>query len=273
MKVTFYVSQPALYDGEGEGDAAAKAAADAAAAKAAADKAGGGGDEVKDQAGLNKVLKREKEKFRKERETLISQMEDLKQKVGKGMSAEEREAFENQIEELRAANMTTEEQARRQKEKLDKEWQSKFQVKEQEANTWQSRHQNLLINYEINKAAQTHKVLSNSVAFVEALLAPKTRLVEGKDEDTGKPNGKFTPMVKIEATDKDNKPIVLDLSIADAIKHMKETPEQFGNLFEGNAAGGMGGNTGKPGKKANVANMTTAEYMAARKKDPASVGL
>lgn len=272
MRTLTYCANPALYDGEGEGegDAAAKAAAEKAAADAAAAKKA---EEVKTQAELNSVLKREKEKFRKEREKLVSQLEDMQAKVGKGMSADEREALEQQIEELRIASMTTEEQARRQKDKLDKEWQTKFQQKEEEARTWQSRHQALLIGYEINKASIKHEVLENSVEFVEALLGPRTRLVEGKDEDTGKPNGVFTPMVKIDSVDKDNKPIILDLSIGDAVKHMKETPDRYGNLFKGAAAGGVGGTTGKPGKKANIANMTTEEYLAARKKDPASLGL
>lgn len=255
----------ACYDGEGDADAAAAATAAAAAAAAALEN-----EKVTSQAELNAVLKREKEKFRKDREKLAAQLEEHKK--NSQLTTEQKEALETQIEELRNANLTVEERARHQLTKAEKDAKVAIETANNQAKLWESRFQDLKIGHEISSAAVVHEVLGNSVQFVEALLRPATRLVPDLDE-AGQPTGTFTAKVKFPDVDKDNKPVILDLPVPDAVKRMKELPEKFGNLFKGTANGGLGGGTGTGGKKPNVANMTTAQYMEARKKDPASVGL
>ena len=230
---------------------------------------GGGDDLVKNQAELNNVLKREKEKFRKEREKITKQLEALQTS---GLTAEGREALEAQIEELRTQNLTVEERARHQLTSAQKAAQAALDAETAKAKTWESRYQDLKIGHEIVSSSNTHEVLPGSVELVEAYLRPKTRLVPDLDED-GKEAGTYTAKVKFNDTDKNGKAVVLDLPVTDAIKRMKELPEKFGSLFKGAANGGVGGGTGTPGKKPNMKGMTTEEYMAARKKDPASVGL
>lgn len=224
---------------------------------------------VTSQAELNNVLKREKEKFRKDREKLTKQLEDLR---SASMSSEQKEALENQIEELRSQTLTVEERARHQLTKAQKDAQAALDSETTKAKTWESRYHDLKIGHEIVSAASSHEVLPGGVELVESFLRPKTRLVPDLD-DEGKETGTYTAKVKFNDTNKEGKAVVLDLPVADAVKRMKELPEKFGSLFKGSANGGVGGNTGTPGKKPNVAGMTTAEYMEARKKDPASVGL
>lgn len=260
----------ACYDNEPAGDdAAAKAAADAAA-KAAADaagKGGGGGDDnVRDQNHLNSVLKREKEKMKAEREAQAKKLEQFQQSVR--LTEEQNQALTAQIEELRAANMTVEEQARRNKEKADKEWGEKLKGAEEKASSWQRNYTDFRIGYEINAGGTTSGVIPQQMKFAEAFLRPNTRLVEDVDED-GKPTGTFTAKVKLASKDsKTGKPIVLDLSVPDAFKAMKEQPEEYGYLFEAHTKGGLGSQSGTPGKKPNVAKMSTAEYIEARRKNP-----
>jgi flagellar biosynthesis GTPase FlhF len=227
-------------------------------------------DPIKTQEQLNSVLKREKEKFRKDREKLAKQLEDHKNSAR--LTQEQKEALEAQIEELRNQTMTAEERARHQLTKTQKEAEEKLLHATGSAKNWENRYQDLRIGYEISSAAVLCDVLPNSVQFVEALLRPRTRLVQEIDAE-GKPIDHFTAKVKFDDTDKDGKPITLDLQIGEAVKRMKELPEKYGNLFKGTASSGLGGNTGTPGKKPNVAKMTTEEYMEARKKDPASIGL
>lgn len=256
----------ACYEGEGgEGDAAAEAAAAAAAAAAAT-----AADKVATQDQLNAVLKREKEKYRKEREKLVQQLEEHKSNVR--LTTEQKEALETQIEELRQATMTTEEKARHQQTKLQKDYEAKLEATTIAAKTWEQRFQDLKIGHTLTNSALTHEVLSNSVVLVEALLRPSTRLVQDVGED-GQPLDSWTAKVKFADNDKDGKPIVLDLTVDEAVKRMKELPDKFGNLFKGTANGGLGGSTGAAGKKPNLDNMSTEQYMEQRKKDPASVGL
>jgi flagellar biosynthesis GTPase FlhF len=258
----------ACYDDAADA-AAAKAAADAVAAKAAAD-AAEGDETVQNQDQLNSVLKREKEKFKKEREKLAKQLEDHKNTAR--LTQEQKDALEGQIEELRSANLTVEERARHQLTKAQKDADEKLNAEAAKAKNWESRYQDLKIGYEIATSATTHEVLPNSVVMVEALLRPRTRLVQDQDEE-GHPVDHWTAKVKFDDVDKDGKPVQLDLKLDDAIKRMKELPDRFGNLFAGQKVGGVGGNTGTLGKKHPVGKMTTKEYMEARKKDPASVGL
>lgn len=225
---------------------------------------------VANQADLNAVLKREKEKFRKEREKLVQQLEQHSQSAR--LTTEQKDALEVQIEELRQANMTAEERARHQAKQLEKEYTGKLDSATGLAKTWETRFQDLKIGYEIKGAAVTHEVLPNNVEFVEAWLRPRTRMVQDVD-DEGKPIDSWTAKVKFDDLNKDGKPIQLDLPVADALKRMKELPDRFGNLFKGAAVGGAGGNTGTPGRKPNIASLSTAEYMEVRKKDPASLGL
>lgn len=227
-------------------------------------------EKITSQDQLNTVLKREKERFRKEREKLAVQLEQHSQSAK--LTQEQKDSLEVQVEELRQANMTADERARHQQVKLEKEYNGRLETATGAAKVWESRYQELKIGYEIKGAAANHEVLPNNIEFVEAWLRPRTRMVQELDED-GKPIDSWTAKVKFDDLNKEGKPIVLDLTVPDAVKRMKELPERYGNLFKGATAGGLGGNTGTPGKKSNVKGMTTAEYLEARKKDPASLGL
>lgn len=257
-----------VYEGEGDA-AAAKAAADKAAAdKAAADAAAAEKVETQDQ--LNTVLKREKEKFRTERQTLITQLEAIQN--DQKTTAETKAALETQLEELRRQNMSSEERSRLEKAKLEKDWSGKLAEKDAEANQWKSRHNELQTGYSITSAASAHGVVATGVPFLESYLKPRSKLTETLDT-SGKGTGKFEAKVTLTVPDKDGKAVEVEYSVADAVKQMKDMPEQFGFLFASSAAAGLGAGTGTPGKKPNVAKMSPEQYMEARKKDPASVGL
>lgn len=255
------------YEEGDAGDAGAAAAAAAAAAGTGA-VAGGAGDgkPVTTQAELNTVLKQEKEKFRKEREKLAKQLEDASKL--QGLSDEAKAGYESQIEELRNANLSTEELARKNQEKLSKEWQTKHQAATQEATQWKSRHDLLHIGHDIAAESSLAKVLPTAVEFIEAKLIPKSRLVDIVDED-GKPTGRQVSKVHFDSTDKEGKPVVLDITIKEAIKLMKDNPERYGMFFEGTAAGGLGAGTGQSnGKKVDLANMSMEDFAKKLKENP-----
>ncbi len=262
----------ACYEGEGDGGAGQGGAGQGGAGAGGAGQgagagagAGQGGDEqIRDQNHLNSVLKREKEKMKVEREKQAKQLEQFQQTAK--LTEEQNATLTAQIEELRAANMTVEEQARRNKEKADKEWGEKLSGAQSEAKRWQDNYTNFRIGYEINGSAAAGGVIPQQVKFLEAFLRPNTRLVEDKDED-GKASGTYTAMVKLATKDKTGKAIVLDLTVPDAVKTMKEQPEEYGYLFEPPTKGGLGGQSGVPGKRPNVAKMSTAEYIEARAKN------
>ncbi len=270
MLISKIFSRPINVGYEGDDDAAAAEAA--AKAAEAAKKAG----KTFTQEDVDRIVQDRLAKATKsahaEKQKLIDQLQQVQENAG--TTATQKEALEAQIEELRNSMLSASELERKKQEKLDKDWQTKHEAATKEAQTWQTRHNSLLIGHEINRAAIEYKVLPNSIEFVEAKLRPQARLVE-KVGDDGKPTGEFEAKVKIQSPNKEGKLIELDVSIAEAIKTLKEQPEKYGNLFEGNNAGGLGGGAGQPGKKADVRTLVDnpAEYMRLRKENPASVGL
>jgi len=263
----------AVYEGD---DAAAAAAAKAAADKAVADKAAADAaaaadaDRVTTQDQLNTALKREKEKFRTERQALITQLEAIQNDAK--TTGETKAALETQLEELRRQNMSAEERSRLEKAKLEKDWSGKLAEKDAEASQWKQRHNELQTGYSISTAAAVHAVVPTGVPFLESYLKPRSKLVEVVDVG-GKGTGKFEAKVTLTVADKEGKPVEVEYSVGDAVKQMKDMPEQFGFLFASSAAAGLGAGTGTPGKQPNIAKMSPAQYMEARKKNPASVGL
>jgi len=91
-------------------------------------------------------------------------------------------------------------------------------------------------------------------------------------EVNGEPNGEFTPVVKFPDVDaKTKQAIVMEYTIDEAVKRMKELDE-YSNLFEDTMKGGLGGskNTGN-GKKidpAKLARENPAEFRRLRKENP-----
>lgn len=254
---------------DNEPDPAAEAAA-AAAAAAAALAAGGGTPKTFTQDEVNAIMKKEKDKAKVDREKTIQDLEKLQASVQ--LTEQQKQQMEQQIESLRSQNMTTEEQARRAKEKLENDFKGQLAQTQAEKDRWAADYQNLKIGYEINTAAAQNGVLDNSVRFVEALLRPQTRLVPDLGDD-GKPNGEHTAKVRFQDVDKNGKPVIVDYTIPEAVKRMKEKPDEYGNLFRATTAGGAGASSGTPGKKPNPANMSMDEYMATRKANPAALGL
>jgi hypothetical protein len=268
--VKFITGRPfyAVFEGEG-GAGAGDGSGDGSGDKGAAGAGGTGNEPPKTftQDQVNTFMKKEKEKATQERERLAKQLEDLGNKAK--MSDEQRQTLENQIEELRTSNLTTEEKAKRSADKLKAEYDGKLTTVESESKKWQDRHNQLQIGYEINGAALKHEVLPQAIPFVESYLKPSTRLVEIDGED-GKGTGIFAAKVKLATKNKEGQNVTLDFTVDEALKAMKDDPDTFGHLFKG-AAGGTGASSGTPSKKQSMAKLDTADYMAARKKNPDAV--
>lgn len=230
---------------------------------------GEGDEEIKDQNHLNTVLKREKQKFRQEREKLIGQLEGVKKTAR--LTTEEKDALQKQIDDLKTANMSAAERAKQQREKAEREWGQKVADTEQQRDHWRTQYEGFRISNEIKDAALEAEALPVGIKAIEALLRPTTRLVEETDED-GNPKGTYTAKVRIQGT-KDGKPAEFDFSVSEAVKYMKDLPDEYGYLFKGQANGGLGSGTGNQGKTRSVKDMDMNTYMEQRKKNPASLGL
>lgn len=261
------------YDGEGgaggagDGGGAGGAGAGAGGAGAGA----GAADKKFTQDEVNTFLAREKRRYDENNKKLIQQLEAIQ--ADKKTTDEVRNQLELQLDELRQANMSAEEKTALALKKAQKEAEAKLNEVSTTAKTWQDRHHSLQIGYEIQTAFSAADTVPGSLPMVESFLRPRTRLVEVMDED-GKPTGNYKPVVKMNVLNKDGKPTELDLTIPEAVKAMKDDVDNFGFIFNSTARAGVGGSAGSgSGKKPNVATMSPSQYMEARKKNPAALGL
>jgi hypothetical protein len=181
------------------------------------------------------------------------------------LTAKEKEALETQIVELQKKTMTQEELARQESERTKKIAEEREASLTSERDTWKRDYTEYRQRTEIFSAASTNDAYS--ATQIVDLLMPRTKLVERKD-DSGQPiAGAFDAIVEFEAPGKDGKPVSLQLPVAEAIKKMKELPQQYGNLFKSGVTGGLGAhNNGGPGKGTQFrSDMTEAEYQEYRK--------
>lgn len=194
------------------------------------------------QADLNKFLAEDRKKHEKRVADTVSQLEALKK--AKGLSDQEKENLQTQIDDLKNSLLTKEEQAKREKEKLEKTWATEKETLAKERDTWRFNFAAEAITNAITTASLKHKAIS--AEQVQAILKDHTRITEVLDAN-GKPTGRFMPKVKFADKDKDGNPIELDLTIEESVKRMKELPERFGNLFESDTPGGLGGSGNRNG--------------------------
>lgn len=222
------------------------------------------------QSRVNELLAEEKRKTQQnaqqQNQKTIQQLEQLQQ--NQNLTQQERDRLAAQIEELRTQFQTKEQQAQTEYTKLQTKYNSETKGLTTERDTWKSRFETAIKKTEIRDASREHKAISEEQ--IEALVMPMTRMVEEMED--GKPTGNMVVRATFMGQDKDKKPVKLELSISDAIKAMRETPEKYGNLFQSDSKGGTGqipnngsvsgGGNGMP----NIEEMTPAQYLANRTK-------
>ncbi len=222
------ISRFTAFEGD---DEAAKKAAEEAAKKAAED------DKFTDkqQERVNKIVAEERRKMQEKQQKTLDDMGKLKDRAS--LTAKEKETLIKQIEDLKNQYMTTEEKARRAVEEAETKRTGEIAALTNDRDDWRKKHATLVVETAIVDAAAEHKAIEHEQIL--AIIGPKTRLTE-KLDDEGKPTGKYGPMVSFPDTNKEKQPIVLELSVPEAIKRMKEM-NKYGNLFEGTKRSGLGG--------------------------------
>jgi ElaB/YqjD/DUF883 family membrane-anchored ribosome-binding protein len=218
---------------------------------------------------LNSMMANNRKSLQQKNQQLIDQLQQLRETAT--MSTQAKEELEARIEELQTQYMSKEEIAKREADKLSKQYAKDIEKLTGETKKWQSLYTSSTTQRALMDAAVAGEALPQAVAQICAILGPRTHIVEDLDA-SGQGKGTFSPVVKFDDTDSDGNPVVLDLTPKKAIERMKELPEQYGNLFKGDNAGGLGeGNAGLRGERAPKLNdilSDPAKYQEWRKKNP-----
>lgn len=212
---------------------------------------------------LNAILADERKKHNETVQRHITELEQLKRSAS--LTTEEKAGLEKKITELQDSMLTKDELSKKEKDKLLTDHKKQVDGLTGERELWKGRYTDSTISRGITDAAVIGEAFSP--AQVVALLKPHARLVEITDSES-KPTGEFAIKIKFTGSDKDGKPVQLDLTPEEAIKQMKEMPDHYGNLFKSTMSGGLGGSGGKGGgggRAKDPTQMTDTEYREWRK--------
>lgn len=196
------------------------------------------------QAFVNNLLKQEREKYQKSARDAIQELQTLKTRSA--LNDEERQTLEARIEQLTSDSSTKEENAKREREKIEKKAKVDLDKALEEGTRWKALFTESTISRSITDAAVENQAYAPEQ--IAAILSPNTKLVEEIGEDN-KPTGRFIAQVSMTVT-KDGKTEKKIMTVADAVKHLKETPKHQ-NLFKAEGSGGLG----RPGSDATIPDL------------------
>jgi len=275
---SLYLSRPWSVCFEGEDTVAAdKATADKAAAdKAAADKAAADAGKTFSQAELNRILAEDR---RKHQAQLKEQAEKLEAVLKSSqLTEQDRKALQENLVSVQGQLRSVEAQAAKEKQELEQSYQARLADVEKKATTWESLYRESTIQRSLQDAAMKNDAWQSSQ--IVTILKPMTKLVEGVDPVTKRPNGSYE--VRVEMMDVNPKTNELELMVRspeEAVRRMKELPDQYGNLFKSGVVSGIGSGSATggvaPGQggKIDVRKLTPAQYREIRAKNPEWLGL
>jgi DNA repair exonuclease SbcCD ATPase subunit len=236
---------------------------------------GGDGDEPKTvtmtQEQFDKVIQDRLDRDRKTRQaddakakTALAELQKLQATLK--MTDEEKQALQTQVEEMESQLLTKEEIQAKERKKAQEKYDAELKAAQERALAAESRYTNSRIETELTTGAVGSGVHKKSVPFVLSYLRQNTKVVPVVDDD-GKPTG--TDKVVIAYKDGDD---VAELSVQEVFEKMAEDTDNYGNLFDSKARGGLGAGNGTPGKKTGYRpGMSTEEYYKLRKENPASI--
>lgn len=253
------------FDGEGDGQG------DGQGGGAGAGAGAGGASKTFTQqefdSHMANMRRKHEAELNKNKKELAEQLETTKK--GKGLSDEERKGLQTRIEELESQYLTDTQKAERKASEERTQFTTQVDGLSGERDNWKKRFETKAASSDIADAAGKHKAVSPSQ--IRAILGPMITFKEG--ETDGEPNGEFTPVVKFPDIDaKSKQPIVMEYTIDEAVKRMKELDE-YSNLFEDTMKGGLGGSKNTGGGKgkidaAKLARENPTEFRRLRKENP-----
>jgi hypothetical protein len=211
------------------------------------------------QEELNRTLAEDRRKHAAKLQALEAKLNETLESTK--LTVQEREELQNSLEDMKKQFQTKEQIAAQEKKKLETQYQSELGQWKSRAEVAESKYTDSTIRRSLADAAVNGDAFS--VEQIVTLLRPMAKLNEDK--------------VVIDFNDRHvetGEAIVTQLSPIEAVKRMREIPEQFGNLFKSNVVSGMGAGSGQQHQsgKVDVRKLTPEQYKKMRKENPSALG-
>lgn len=198
----------------------------------------GEGDAKFTQADLDKAIQKRLGRHKDETAKLAEKLEALQKSTN--LSSEEKENLTKQLENLQSTLISKEELAKQEKQRLQSELTTKLDEANKQIDAWKNRYTEETIQRSLTDASITAEAINPSQMV--RLLKADTQLVEDLEGE-----GAFVVKTKLLTKNAEGEAVTLTLTPGEVMEHMKNTPAEYGNLFQGISTGGMGsGNSGMP---------------------------
>jgi hypothetical protein len=215
------------------------------------------------QADIDRARDEARTEFSSEQKKLTDEISALQKK--QSLTADERKSYESKIEELRRKNMTADELAEEERQRIKTAWDEERTHLTSRAESAESKYASSSIRRSITDAAVSNEALvPEQLVFI---LERDAKVVEVEDAE-GNKTGRDEVRVAFQGLDKDKNPVTLDLTVDEAVKKMTEM-DQYLNLFKG-SEGGIGRRQQRTGNDPTDAvdaakSMSPEEYQKARR--------
>lgn len=228
------------------------------------------------QEHMNHEIGEARKKANEKNTEMVKQLEELRDRTSTSETL--RNELQSQIDDLKTASMTVQQQADMEMKRLQRTLEVKTKELGDEASLWKNQYSQSRISQEIRDAAAKHKALPLAIEQLDMLLGNNASLRPIKDTEGKEIPGQFETVVNFRDSDDQGNLIQTVLPIEKAIARMRELPQRFGNLFESDQRGGVGGGTllGKSplaGAAPNFKNMDMESYKRWRAANPDKVGV
>lgn len=188
------------------------------------------------QKEFNEALARDRRRHQAALSAAETQMQSLLQ--GKNLSEAERTKTEEALATAQMTLRTKEENALREKQKLEETHGKTLKEVSEKATQWETRYKESTRDRALLDAAISGDAFNASTLVT--ILKPMTKLVEE--------NGELKTVVHFPDTDPVTKEPSMTLRTpAEAVARMRELPEIYGNLFKSNVVSGIGSNSATGG--------------------------
>lgn len=255
MLFTEYVPWFLVYDGEGD----TGASTEGTGTGTEGDPSPPNPDDDKptlSQKKVNAIMAEEKRKHKIVIDGQVKELETLRK--SKNLSEQEKTTLTSRIEELQNSVLSKEQLAQKEKQKLETEYKTKLDTVSTESNFWKSLfHKETITRSIVDEASKSEAF---SPTQIVSLLKDNTRLSEVLDGEGNPIPGQYITKVKFQDTDKEGKPVTLDLTIPEVMKRMKDRPEEYGNLFKSGVSSGLGQSGGHNKSGKDPSKMSPEEY-------------
>jgi len=192
------------------------------------------------QKRIDNIVEKRVSGMKKEQQKTLEQLTQIKKT--KDLTAGERDKLQERIDSLEASVMTKEELAAKNKKESDRQHQTELEQVTADRNSWKSRFEVSTIERSILDAASNTADDNPAInpRQIVTELRDKTKLVENTEDGVG--TGMFVPRVKFEGQDSEGKPMLMDLTVPEAVTEMKKMDAEYGNLWNSGLTGGVGSN-------------------------------